>query len=623
MTGPAAAVETGWVALDGAHWLHPQRSSRIPRRYVFLDTEAVIERGDGGEIQRWRCGATAVVRWKDKARTWTDPVIDDHDTPEQLWAAVCDQARRDLRVVVAAHNLAYDLRIARGLEILPAAGWQVHRPTVVGDHVSLELRRDGQVIVLVDTVSVFPTPLARIADLLGVPRPDLPDDDAGPDEWTARCRADVQILAAAYMSLIRRLDDGDLGGWARSGAGIGWHHLLRRHLTDQVLVHRIPAVVDAEVAGMYSGRAEVWRWGPQTAGPYVEWDYRMAYAHVAATTPLPAVYLGEVVGVGMGTLRRPPTTSRWLVRATVTQTVPVLPVADQVGVCWPVGEISGWWWEVELAAAEAAGARIVVHHAHRYRAALWLEGFARACIDAQDCGTDPDSRLWALVTKHWARAVPGRTAMRYSDWREEGDAWVSGVSWMPMVDVDSGGRGRALMLGGRRWEAWEERWADSSVPQALSAIMASSRVRLWDAMVTAGFDHLVYVDTDCVIVDPAGDQAVAAAVAGGRLPGLVRKSTHDTFEAWAPQLVEGSTYRRLAGIPRGARPVGDGTYVAEVWDGLSTTLGGGHADRVAVRELIFSPLRHDTRRVHLPGGATGHVRVDVGGRVVDDQAVAG
>ena len=34
-----------WCPLSGAHYLHAQKTSRAPRRYVFIDTEAWRDKG--------------------------------------------------------------------------------------------------------------------------------------------------------------------------------------------------------------------------------------------------------------------------------------------------------------------------------------------------------------------------------------------------------------------------------------------------------------------------------------------------------------------------------------------------------------------------------------------------
>jgi hypothetical protein len=185
---------------------------------------------------------------------------------------------------------------------------------------------------------------------------------------------------------------------------------------------------------------------------------------------------------------------------------------------------------------------------------------------------------------------------------------------MPLLDVDTGERGAALTLGDRRWEAWKMEWWAEALPQVLSYVMAEARCRLWQVMQVAGLEEVVYCDTDSLIVTRAGHDRLDQQVRNGRLSSLRFKNAHRLLELAAPQLIEGSTYRRLSGIPRGARRTAQSAYDAEVWEGLTTSLNEGHPDRVLVRRVGFDIRGVDTRRVHLPGGATKPFRVVSGER---------
>jgi hypothetical protein len=142
------------------------------------------------------------------------------------------------------------------------------------------------------------------------------------------------------------------------------------------------------------------------------------------------------------------------------------------------------------------------------------------------------------------------------------------------------------------------------LPQALSYIMAVSRVRLWDAMAVAGFEHVVWVHTDCLVVDGVGHDRLRAAVSADKLGSLRYKSTQSAFEPTTPYLVEGSTYRVRAGIPRKSWVGADGTVHGEHWETLQGALSHGRADRVIVSDHVFEPDYTDTRRLHLAGGET-------------------
>jgi hypothetical protein len=503
-----------------------------------------------------------------------------------------------------AHKLDYDLRISRGLELLPAMGWELSRPTFNGEHVTLEATKGDAKIVLADTLTLLPRGLEHVGNLLDCPKLPLPDEDGPEEEWWARCTTDVEILARAYMIVVDWLSRQDLGGWARTGPGIGWHTLLRRHMHHSVLVHGRPEVREAEAAAMYAGRAEVWRHGQLHHGPYHEWDYALAYANVCRESYLPSVLMDQVARPKLDRIERSWPTRAWLVKADVSTDVPVLPVADDIGVLWPVGTFQGWWWDVELVEAARAGAVVAPLTAWRYVAAPWLASWAEWAIGVVADDTTPEARVRALAAKHWTRTIVGRSAMRYRSWEDQGAAWSPGASYMPMLDRQSGERGACLTLGNQRWEAWGQEWWGDALPQLLGAVMARCRVNLWRSMAEAGHKHLVYMDTDSLIVDRTGHDRLKSAAAAGRLGSMRYKGSHDTLEVTAPQLVEGSTYRRLAGVPKGAQRTGHDTYDGEVWEGITTSMAEGHPGEVRIRRAQIALSGLDTRRAHLPGGAT-------------------
>ena len=591
------------------HLLHEMTSTRVPRRFVFLDTEAWRHKVGGIERQSWRCGVTAEVHWQSKEQRWAAPTWTDHDTPAGMWATITAAARKNCRTVVVAHNLGYDLRISDAFAMLSAYGWSLEKLVLAESHVGFDAVQGDLRLVVVDSTTVLPVGIGVLADRLDMSRPDLPDDGADPEAHLARCRADVAVLMRAYLAVVDALRSGDLGCWARTGSGIGWNTMLRRHLSRKVLVHELAEVREVERDAVMGGRAEAWRWGRLAKGGWQEWDHELAYAHVLAAESLPAYYASHMERPRLATMRATMGTYRYLVRATVETDVPVLPVRDSHGSFFPVGSFTSWWWDVELLEAEREGARVTTHEAHRYLAQPWLQTWASWVIDLCDDRSTPEARVLAIAAKHWQRAIVGRSAMRYGNWTETGDAYVSGVSYMDALDADSGARGAIFQAGGRRWESWERTWWDGALPQLLSAVSAHCRVNLWRAMRTAGLEHVAYVDTDSLIVDKAGGERLAVAVAAGELGSLRRKAALSHLTIWAPRYLTGKGYSRIAGVSGDRRLVGEHTYQASAWERLTAALSAGHGDEVVVKPVTVHMALEDWRRVHLPGGSTAPYEV--------------
>src|SRR5271170_1323532 len=157
-----STVDVAFAPLFGAHWLHPQKTSRVPRRFVFFDTEAWRDLKNGGETQTWRLGVSACVKWREASQSWSPIETERHGTKESLIERIVSYARKSARTVVVAHNLAYDLRIGGLLVGLVGQGWTIERPTFTSEHVSFEATKDGAKLVFVDSLSLVPLGLAKV-----------------------------------------------------------------------------------------------------------------------------------------------------------------------------------------------------------------------------------------------------------------------------------------------------------------------------------------------------------------------------------------------------------------------------------------------------------------------------
>ena len=602
------------------HLLHTTESSRVPQRFVFLDTEAHRRRVAGGEEQTWRLGVTSCVTWRHDLEDWAMPPMVDHDTPGGLWAAVVAHARPNCRTVVVAHNLGYDLRIANGLELLAANGWELEKLSLSAGHVGFDAVQGRMRIVLVDSLTVLPASLATLGEMCNRPKLPLPLESDGDEEHYARCRRDVEILREAYLYIVNALRERDLGCWARTGASIAWSTLARRHLTDKVLVHGDDELREVEREACYAGRTEAWRHGTMKRGQWHEWDYELAYAHVLSSESLPAYYVDKVVAPPVQYIAKTVGSWRYLCHARVSQPVPVLPASDEHGFYHPVGTMSGWWWDVELLEAARAGAVVTIDTAHRYAGRRWLETWANWVIDLCDDKRYPDTRVLALAAKHWQRSLVGRSAMRYRDWHEVGPAFTDETIYQPIVDLDDGTAGVMFQCGGQRFEAWDRRWWDQALPQLLSSVMAHCRVRLWRAMTVAGLDHVAYVDTDSLIVDGVGHRALLAAVELGELGSLRDKGVVGSLTIKAPRWIEGTGYVKRSGVPNGATARGQNAFAGEVWEGFGESIAEGHPSTVVVRDWQGEMTAADWRRIHVAGGRTEPFTVCDGVRVDEREA---
>lgn len=586
------------------HYISPNHTTRVPRRWLWLDSEAHSTDTATGSTQTWRLAVTCFDRCDTDDHHWIEPQWETHKTPEDLWSYVDAKTRRRSRTVVVGHNIGYDLRITRALTVLPALGWTVHRLAVHERSISLTLRREGRTLILADSMAWLPMSLAKIGGLIGERKLELPGWDDGAAEWEARCRQDVSILREAMRDLLAWIESGDLGNWQKTGAGQAWSHWRHAHYTHRVLVHSDERAREAEVAAMHTARCEAWRHGSLAGSWWEEWDLPLAYPAAARDVLLPTALRAYRTRPPWSWVARAAKTRRVLVRAVVRTQTPTLPVHDDGRTLWPTGCFVGTWWDSELALAIEHGAKVEPLNAWTYLATPALASWADWVIAAASDPTVTGSHVRMAAAKHMARALIGKFAVRWTPWEEWAEIPYDAAPLEQVIDGDTGAVGKLLTIGTLSWVGWQRRYGADALPAITGAVMAEVRIRLWRTMVAAGLDNVAYVDTDSVMVNRRGAANLRAWTEAGNGWGLRRKDTHHRVHVLGPRQLIVDDDTRIAGVPKAATWATRQTMTGQVWEGVESALSHGRTDSVVLRAAEWKIRGADRRREHLARGKT-------------------
>lgn len=87
--------------------------------------------------------------------------------------------------------------------------------------------------------------------------------------------------------LLSYIGENDLGNWQPTGSGMAYATWRHKYLDHKVLVHDDADALTAERTAMHTGRAEAWRHGRVTGGPWTEIDMCNAYCRIGAECDLP------------------------------------------------------------------------------------------------------------------------------------------------------------------------------------------------------------------------------------------------------------------------------------------------------------------------------------------------
>lgn len=589
----------------GTHYLKANHTTRLPRCFLYLDTEAWQARADKVETQTFQLAAAAHDCTRTDRPNVTTAEVETFTDPAEVWAWAERKARPGRRCVLVAHNLAYDLRISRAFTTLPAMGWKMDGARLDRGQAWVVWRKGRRNLTMVDSMAWVPVSLEKIGQMVGRPKPPLPRANADPALWRERCVADVLILRDAWRRVMAWLEAEDLGNFKVTGAGQSWTAFRHRFYTHPILVHTDDTQRQLEKQAAWAGRCEAWRWGDLGHGPWHEWDLERCYATIAAECEVPVRYNGHAGPLQQVRRNRLRQRVKILQRVEVTTDVPVAPARGEHGIVWPVGRFETLLWDNEVALCVLAGAQVRTLDSWVYRKAPALQAWGTWVLAQLDRKPDDLDPVIRVVLKHWSRALIGRFGSSFTSWEPWGEAPTFDVSLGRMTPLGDEGPTQLLQLGHDLYRGTSGGYGQNAVPMVMSWIMAEARCRLWRVMEAAGFDNLAYVDTDGVIVNPEGHERLKAA----RVPGLRVKRQWRTLTVHGPRQVIAGGQLRAAGIPSHATPTGDGAWLAEVWTSLPTSLRRGESDRVTVMERRMRMLGTDNRRQHIEGGRTEPVAV--------------
>ena len=606
------------------HYLRPNHTERSPHALLVWDTETrtVGEGPQAFQVLRLWC-ADLVIRRNMRRREAPLTRLSGVNA-DTLADAIEDAAAPKRALWCYAHNLGFDLSVTALPVVLAERGWKLTAHALATEQPWARMSKGDLHIVLCDSWSLMPEPLADIGARVGIAKPDLPENDDSEAAWVQRCQADVQITRTALLQVLDWWDAQALGNWSLTGPACGWSSLRHREDFGKVVIDPDNAARAEERAAISGGRREVWRVGKQQPGLYADLDFLHAHLTVCATKALPWRR-----GLRIDSL---PTDHLWLQAKTldvlaeveIETATPRYPVDTGNGILYPTGRFVTTLAGPEIREAAARGELRRVGKGYVYDVRPHMAGWARwvaAMLDAP--GPDLPPAVGA-VAKAWSRTVPGKWAAHTGETAYELPDPRPG--WHLEEGAIMPGRipARYLSLGGTQYVIAMDREADDAFPAVLAWVQSWTRVLL-SRLVDGLGDACLQCNTDGALVDVAAlirtaelegwaqpgwwrnpGEAVQAAI--GRLapaidPLTVRvKRLAQEVDIIGPQHIVLDKERRLAGVPRKALEPEPHVYSFDTWPRLPSQIGRDGPAGYQMGERTISLQQVPVARWRLTGG---------------------
>lgn len=584
------------------HWIRNNHQCRIPTRWISFDTEARGQRNGAEEVQGWSSGAA--ITWRRGLKSGDQRTDHTFKTPERLWEIVRNHCRPEHRTVAIAHNLGYDVRISRCLEILPTLGYELEWCNLDRNVSTMTWRSKYGTLVLADLFTWLPMPLSEIGKLVDRDKLRMPDTQAGDLEWDKYCLRDAEIVYLAKSRLLDWIASEQLGNWQPTGAGMSYATWRHKFMSHKVLVHDNAAVIAHERMSMHTGRAEAWRHGNLTGDTWHEVDMRSAYTRIAAECELPTKYKFTTGPISVPQYEQLTEIYRVNCLVDVNTVEPIAPVYHDGRTLWPVGEYRTTLWDVEVNELLASGQSVKIRGADVYTKAPILAEWGKWILEIQGSKSDDNSPVVRAFAKHCGRALIGRFSLRAPKWEHYGENPMGETGLSHEVDYATGKIRRMMHVGDKTYVETHRVEGRDSLPQVTGWVMAKCRMLLWEAMRIAGSQQIAHVDTDSVLVTTGALEALRRVYSDDFEQLWQVKGRWSHLDVYGPRSVRTGATRKMSGVPRKAVEKKRDEFHGELWRSLASDMANGRPGAVTITDAIWTIKREDPRRLSVGGGST-------------------
>lgn len=597
----------GTTLRDPAHYLKRLKTTGTPKRLLWLDCATQSNRQQGMWVESWNGGALGTTHWTREKRTRKDTLATYADALD-LWQHA-DDFCNNRRTVLFAYDLAAQLRVSRGLIHLPELGWHLDKIVLERTAAWARFTHGKRSLTMCDLRSWCPVSFGTVASDVGFSAIESREFVAGETYNVDVARWRAAVVRDATLQIINWIEGENLGQFRPTGSGQSFSAYRRRFMHHRLLVHDDTERLQAERAGMWTGRCEAWRHGQLTAGPYVEYDMQAAYCTIGRDCNVPTVALGVRTGDRRTLTNFLAHDLAVLAHVTVDTDIPCVPTRMGGRTVWPVGTFDTWIWDPELRLAHQYVNSVTYHKLYSYETQPALKEFCTWVLD----GMKPQTQVYGLVPrrvlKHWSRCLVGRLGLRYRAWEKFGTSPEADLRLVTYIDIDEHTSTDLLCAGHDRFILADMTESVDSLPQIPGWIMSECRRRLWEAMMCNGLRNVIYVDTDSIITTPGWGHRCQHRPGCDDIGMWAQKGTYSRMAIHGPRNLVCEDARRVSGLPLRARQVAPLEFTGQVMRSIKESMRAGELDRITQIPRKFILDAPDLRRQHLQDGTTAPYEV--------------
>ena len=491
------------------HYLTPNHGTQMPWHVVALDTETASISKPGADKQTHQLVLGCMVY----RRYWIDRQGDTQSRVTTYRFDTVEEFINHLRPIVMrskrrtflyAHNSNFDFAIINLEHVFNVLELETEcyineRPPVI-----VIGKRNTSTLICLDSLNLFPFSLEKLANAMGFGGKDNMPDVSDREALYAYCARDTQLLSQILDAWRTFILQHDLGNYRLTLASQSMSAYRHRYMPPKTLVQTSQEwILKTERDTYKGGRTEAFVIG-RVEGDIYMLDVNSMYPYVMGMFRYPVRFRVYRKNVSPLTYPLPDGVEMGMAHITCTLKAPMLPVHIQGRLCFPVGLMEGVWTWQEISHALPYMTDIIWHEFWAYEFKPLFSVWAQDLYQLRLKYEDSDRPAFALSVKLLLNSLYGKFGQMTPQWvdigparRPEGDSWYHQENQGEPLQ-------RCRVRMGIEQRTTHRTETPHSLPLLASTVTAHARSYLWQLMCLAGLPHVLYTDTDSLMVTQEG-----------------------------------------------------------------------------------------------------------------------
>jgi len=586
-----------------AHYLRTHESPTMPHNVVWFDTETDPEHIDPDTMVHRLSFGWAAHRRTSRSGEWSAPNWRRFTTAREFWLWVASKTRPKVKTLAFCHNTNFDLPVLDVFGELQSLGWRLHQAVIEGPPTILTFKRGSRTLQILDTLNIWRMPLATLGEHIGLEKLPFPDANATTEEWNRYGKRDVEIIMAACLAWWALISERDMGGFANTLAGQALRTYRYRHLSHRVLCDNNDRALGMARAAYVGGRTECRYIGHCGESTYLL-DINSMYPHVMREHQYPTILRSVRTFIDTDELARWCDDGCAVADVELVTDMPAYPKQWDGKLIFPVGRFRTQLSTPEIQYAVERGHITKIYGACRYDSAPLFRSFIDEGYAWRQEYKAAGNKVGDFLVKINMNSLYGKFGQRGIVYEREYNTKDRRALVWEDVNAETGEITRFRQLGGLVQVQSTESESRDSHPAIAAHVTAHARMLLWRLERLAGDGHVLYMDTDSLLVDQVGYQRLLSHCDSGRLGALKLEGQFGDVEIYGPKdYVFGSKYR-CKGVKKSALWTSPNQVEQEKWSSLRGLVRSGQTDRATTTRI-----RKKLKRSYTKGavGADGWV----------------